>query len=50
MSHSDNAQIVAVAVTSQIKLCPYDEEEPAMWFHLFEEHLAAAGIKSQGHD
>ncbi len=29
MSHSDNAQTVMAVATSQVKLCPYDEEEPA---------------------
>jgi hypothetical protein len=32
---------------SQVKFCPYDEEEPAIWFHLIEAQFAAAGIKSQ---
>jgi hypothetical protein len=36
MSHSENAQTVAVTVTSQVKLCPYDEEEPAIWFRLIK--------------
>ncbi len=47
MSYSDNAQIVAEAATSQIKICPYDEEEQAIWFRLSEAEFAAAGIKSQ---
>jgi hypothetical protein len=47
MSYSDNAQIVAEAATSQIKLCPYDEEEQAIWFCLSEAKFAVAGIKSQ---
>jgi hypothetical protein len=47
MSHSDNVQIVAAAATSQVKLCPYDEEEPAIWFCLIEAQFAAAGIKLQ---
>jgi hypothetical protein len=36
-----------VAVTSQVKLCPSDEEEPHIWFHLIEAQFAAAGIRSQ---
>jgi hypothetical protein len=28
MSHSDNTLTDAAAATSQVKLCPYDEEEP----------------------
>ncbi len=32
---------------SFIKLCPYDEEETAIWFRLIEAQFAATGIKSQ---
>jgi hypothetical protein len=46
MSETDNGQTVAVAVTTQVKVCPYHEEEPAIWFHLVEAQFAAAGIKS----
>ncbi len=28
------------------KLCPYDEEEPHIWFRLIEAQFAAAGIRS----
>jgi hypothetical protein len=45
-SHSDYAQTIAAAATSQVKLCPYDEEEPAIWFRLIEAQFAMAGIKS----
>jgi hypothetical protein len=38
---------VAAATTTQIKLCPYDEEGPAVWFRLIEAQLAKASIKSQ---
>jgi hypothetical protein len=38
---------VAAAATAQVKLCPYDEEEPHIWFHFIEAQFAAAGIKSQ---
>jgi hypothetical protein len=30
-----------------VKLCPYDEEEPHIWFCLIEAQFAAVGIKSQ---
>ncbi len=30
-----------------MKLCPYDEEEPGIWFRLIEAQFGAAGIKSQ---
>jgi hypothetical protein len=38
---------VATAATAPVKLCPYDEEEPHIWFRLIEAQFAAAGIKSQ---
>jgi hypothetical protein len=38
---------VAAAATSQVKLCPYDEEEPHIWFRLIKAQFAAARIKSQ---
>jgi hypothetical protein len=40
-------QPVAAAATTQVTLCPYDEEELAIWLRLIEAHFAAAGIKSQ---
>jgi hypothetical protein len=46
MSVEVGQPVVAAAMT-QVKLCPYDEEEPAIWFHLIEAQFAAAGIKSQ---
>jgi hypothetical protein len=30
-----------------VKLCPYDEEEPHIWFRLIKAQFAAAGIKLQ---
>ncbi len=47
MAHTDNDQSVAAAATTQIKLCLYNEEEPAIWFRFIEAQFAAAGIKSQ---
>jgi hypothetical protein len=47
MSHSDNIQTVTTAVTSPVKLCPYNEEESAIRFLLIEAQFTAAGIKSQ---
>ncbi len=29
-----------------MKLCPYDEEEPHIWFRLIEAQFAAVGIRS----
>jgi hypothetical protein len=36
MSETDNGQTVVAAVTSQVKLCAYDEEEKAIWFRLIK--------------
>jgi hypothetical protein len=47
MSQNDLVRPVAAAATSQVKLCPYDEEEPHIWFRLIEAQFAAAGIRSQ---
>jgi hypothetical protein len=47
MFHPDNGQTVTAAATSQDKLCPYNEEEPTIWFRLIEAQFAAGGIKSQ---
>jgi hypothetical protein len=47
MAHHDLVQLLAAAATTQVKLCPDDEEEPHIWFRLVEAQLAAAGIKSQ---
>jgi hypothetical protein len=44
MSQSDNGQTIAAAVTSQIKLCPYDEEELAMWFCLIGHQIAKTQV------
>jgi hypothetical protein len=47
MSHSDNIQTVTAEATSQVKRCPYDEEEPAIWFRIIYLQFSATGIKSQ---
>jgi hypothetical protein len=47
MTRDDLATRVAAAATAQVKLCPYDEEEPHIWFPVIEAQFAAAGIKSQ---
>ncbi len=49
MTHEDLTSPVTAAATSQVKLCPYDEEESPIWFRLIEAQFAAAGIKSQKH-
>jgi hypothetical protein len=42
------SQDLAAAVTpSQVKLCPCNEEEPAIWFRLIEAQFATNGIKTQ---
>ncbi len=47
MNREDLTSPVTAAATAQVKLCPYDEEEPHIWFRLIEAQFAAAGIKSQ---
>jgi hypothetical protein len=47
MTCEDMTSPNAAAATSQVKLCPYYEEEPHTWFSLIEAQFAAAGIKSQ---
>jgi hypothetical protein len=47
MSQSDIRQTIAKAATSQVKLCPYNEEELAICFCLIEAQFATVGIKSQ---
>ncbi len=47
MTRGNLTSPVAAAATAQVKLCPYDEEEPYIWFRLIEAQFAAAGIKSE---
>jgi hypothetical protein len=47
MTRENLTHPVTAAATSQVKLCPYDEEEPHNWFCLIEAQFAAAGIRSQ---
>jgi hypothetical protein len=47
MTLEDLNSPVAAAATAQVKLCPYDEEEPHIWFRLIQAQFAVAGIKSQ---
>jgi hypothetical protein len=47
MTHEDLTHPVAAAATTQVKLCPYNEEEPHIWFRLIEAQFTAAGIRSQ---
>jgi hypothetical protein len=47
MALNDLVQPEAAAVTSEVKLSPYDEEEPHIWFRLIEAQFTAAGIRSQ---
>jgi hypothetical protein len=47
MTHDNLTTPVAAAATGQVKLCPYDEEEPHIWFRLIEAQFAAARIRSQ---
>jgi hypothetical protein len=47
MTREDLTHSVAAAATTQVKLCPYDEEEPHIWFRLIEALFTAAWIRSQ---
>ncbi len=47
MTREDLTHPVTAAATTQVKLCPYNEEEPHIWFRLIEGQFAAAGIRSQ---
>ncbi len=47
MTRDDLTTPVPAAATTQAKLCPYDEEEPHIWFRLIKAQFAAAGIRSQ---
>ncbi len=43
----DKVSQLAAVTTTLIKLSPYDEEEPAIWFRLIKAHFAAAAIRPQ---
>jgi hypothetical protein len=43
MTREDLNFPVAAAATAQVKLCPYNEEEPHIWFCLIEAQFALAG-------
>jgi hypothetical protein len=47
MTRDDLTTPVAAAATAQVKLCPYDEEEPHIWFRLIEAQFAGAGMRSK---
>jgi hypothetical protein len=47
MSRDDLTHPVTAAATAQVKLCPYNEEEPHVWFRLIEAQFAVAGIRFQ---
>ncbi len=47
MTREDLTFPVAAAATAQVKLGPYNEEEPHISFHLIEAQFAVAGIKLQ---
>jgi hypothetical protein len=47
MTRDDLTAPVAATATAQVKLCPYDKEEPHIWFRLIEAQFAVPGIRSQ---
>jgi hypothetical protein len=46
-TRDDLTHPVTAAATTQVKLCPYNEDELHIWFRLIEAQFAAAGIRSQ---
>jgi hypothetical protein len=46
MPETDSGHYIMGAASTQVKLCSYDEEEPAIWFRLVESQFAPACIKS----
>ncbi len=47
MAQQVSHDLAAVAAPSLVKLGPYDEDEPVIWFHLIEAQFAAAEIQTQ---
>jgi hypothetical protein len=47
LTHDGLTHPVAAAATAQVKLCPYDEQEPHVWFCLIKAQFAATEIRSQ---
>jgi hypothetical protein len=47
MTRDELTTLVAAGAIGQVRLCPYDEEEPQVWFRLIEAQFVAAGIRSQ---
>jgi hypothetical protein len=43
MTREDLTSPVTAAATSQVKLCPYDEKEPHIWFCLIEAQRQRQG-------
>ncbi len=43
MTREELTHPVAAAATTQVKLCPYDEEEPHIWFRLIEARSQRQG-------
>jgi hypothetical protein len=37
MAKQVSQDLATAAAPPQVKLCPYDEEKPAIWFRLIEE-------------
>jgi hypothetical protein len=45
MEQSVSNELAAKFAHSQLKLCPYNEKEPAIWFRLIEAQFAAEASK-----
>jgi hypothetical protein len=46
MAQQVNQDLAAVVTPSQVKLCPCNEEEPAIWYRLIKAQFAT-GIQTQ---
>jgi hypothetical protein len=47
MAQQVGHDLAAAAAPSLVKLGPYDEDEPAIWFHLIEVQFGTAEIRTQ---
>jgi hypothetical protein len=47
MSHPVSNKLAAALAPSQLMLCPYNEEEPAIWFRLIQAQFSVVGFRSK---
>ncbi len=46
MSETDNGQTIKAVASTQVKLCPCDKEEPAIWFRLIQAQFGKSNWQS----